>query len=235
MRITVANVISGTGALSQLGTGTTTLTGANTYTGTTTISAGTLQIGAGGTTGALGTGAVTNNATLQFNRSDALTVANAISGTGARQPGRHRHHQPDRRQHLLGHDHDLGRHPAASAPAAPTGTLGTGDVVNNAHPAAQPLRRHHGRQRHLRHRCAHQAGGRHRDADRRQHLLRHDDDLGRHPAGRRRRHHRHAGHRRRRQQRGTLQPSTAPMRHHGRPTTSPAPARSPSCCRHQRR
>ena len=81
--ITVANAIGGTGALTQAGTGTTTLTGANTYSGTTTISAGTLQVGAGGTIGTLGTGAVTDNGTLTFNRSDALTVGNDISGTGA--------------------------------------------------------------------------------------------------------------------------------------------------------
>ena len=49
---------------------------------TTTISAGTLQIGSGGTTGSLGTGAVVNSGTLAFNRSDAVTVANAISGGG---------------------------------------------------------------------------------------------------------------------------------------------------------
>ena len=43
---------------------------------------GFLRIGAGGTTGTLGTGAVTNNATLQINRSNAITVGNTISGSG---------------------------------------------------------------------------------------------------------------------------------------------------------
>jgi fibronectin-binding autotransporter adhesin len=80
--LTVANAIGGTGAVTKSGAGTTTLTGANTYSGTTTISAGTLQIGSGGTTGSLGSGAVVNNAALSFNRSDTLTVANAISGSG---------------------------------------------------------------------------------------------------------------------------------------------------------
>ena len=66
------------------GTGTQTLTGANTYTGTTTINAGTLQIGNSGTSGTLGAGAVSvaSGANLNFNRSDAFTVANNISGAG---------------------------------------------------------------------------------------------------------------------------------------------------------
>ncbi len=83
--LTLAQTISGAGALRQIGTGTTILTGANTYSGGTTISAGTLELGAGGT---LGTGAVVNNATLAINRADAVTIANAISGTGVlRQSG----------------------------------------------------------------------------------------------------------------------------------------------------
>ncbi len=44
-------VISGTGTLSQQGTGTSILTAANTYSGGTTVTAGTLQIGNGGTMG----------------------------------------------------------------------------------------------------------------------------------------------------------------------------------------
>ncbi|MCU0795745.1 MAG: autotransporter-associated beta strand repeat-containing protein [Akkermansiaceae bacterium] len=52
--------------------------------GTTTLNNGTfLQVGAGGTTGTLGSGAVTNNGSLIFNRSNSLTVSNAISGTGS--------------------------------------------------------------------------------------------------------------------------------------------------------
>ena len=71
------------GAIAFSGGGTAILTGQKTYTGVTTIDSGTtLQIGAGGTTGKLGAGAVANNGMLIFNRSNAMTVANAISGSG---------------------------------------------------------------------------------------------------------------------------------------------------------
>ena len=80
---TVNNSISGTGTLSKAGTGTFTLGGNNTYTGTTTISAGTLQIGSGGTSGTLGTGALTNNGTLAINRSNAVTLGDTLSGSGS--------------------------------------------------------------------------------------------------------------------------------------------------------
>ncbi len=74
--------ISGSGSLTNDGSGTTILNGNNTYTGDTMINAGTLQVGSGSTSGALGTGAVTNNATLIFNRAGSLAVNNAIAGTG---------------------------------------------------------------------------------------------------------------------------------------------------------
>ena len=75
---------NGSGALSvtKTGAGRWIFAGNNSYSGTTTISAGTLQIGNGGTSGTLGGGAVVNNATLTFLRSDALNVASSISGTG---------------------------------------------------------------------------------------------------------------------------------------------------------
>ena len=85
----IGSVIKGTAGLTISGSGgILVLTGANTYSGGTTISAAgtTLQVGLGGTTGSLGSGNVTINGAgtgyLGFDRSDAITVANAISGTG---------------------------------------------------------------------------------------------------------------------------------------------------------
>jgi autotransporter-associated beta strand protein len=85
--ISVALQFSGSnvtdGGLTKYGSGTLVLTGNNTFTGPTAISSGTLQIGAGGATGRLGTGTVTNNGALVFNLS--LTgdyTPPAISGSG---------------------------------------------------------------------------------------------------------------------------------------------------------
>ncbi len=57
------------------------LTGTNTYSGGTKVTAGTLQVGDGGTSGAV-VGDITDNAALAFKRSDSVTYAGAISGTG---------------------------------------------------------------------------------------------------------------------------------------------------------
>ena len=84
--ITAANdvLISGkisSGGLTKAGDGTMILTGANDYAGGTTISGGTLQIGNNGTGGVL-PGNVANNAALVWSRSDSLTYAGVISGSG---------------------------------------------------------------------------------------------------------------------------------------------------------
>lgn len=79
--LVVPNLISGSGSVQVLG-GDITLTADNTYTGGTTISEGALHIGDGGTSGSLGSGAVTTNGHLVFNRSDTVTVPNPISGSG---------------------------------------------------------------------------------------------------------------------------------------------------------
>ena len=79
---TISGGISGDYAIEKTGAGTVVFSGDNSYTATT-IAAGTLRIGAGGTTGTLGSGNVVNNGVLVFNRSNDLTVANSISGTGS--------------------------------------------------------------------------------------------------------------------------------------------------------
>lgn len=78
---TISGTISGTGSLTKSGSGVATLTGNNTYAGATTISAGTLQLGSGSTSGAV-SGTIANSGNLTFNRSDSFTLANTITGTG---------------------------------------------------------------------------------------------------------------------------------------------------------
>jgi len=76
---TDSGILSGSGALTKAGNGTLVLTRSNTYSGGTTVSAGTLELGNGGSVA----GNITNNATLSINRTDSSTLGNAISGTGA--------------------------------------------------------------------------------------------------------------------------------------------------------
>ncbi len=75
--------LTGQGVIDKLNSGRLTIDVTNNMSGVVTISAGTLQVGNGDSFGSLGTGAVTNNATLSFNRADtALTVGNPIHGSG---------------------------------------------------------------------------------------------------------------------------------------------------------
>ena len=74
--------IAGVAGLTKSGSGMLILETANTYTGPTVINSGTLQIGNANASGTLGTGAVTNNGTLTFNRTDGIGLANDLHGTG---------------------------------------------------------------------------------------------------------------------------------------------------------
>lgn len=75
--------LTGTGGLVKNGSGRLVLSGTNTFTGPIQISAGTIEIGNGGTTGSISpVGTITNDATLVVNRSNDLVLANRIGGSG---------------------------------------------------------------------------------------------------------------------------------------------------------
>lgn len=79
--------IAGAGTLVKEGTGILILTGTAAHAGGTLVSSGTLQVGMGGTTGALA-GNVINNSEVAFVRSDTVTFAGDMTGTGSlRQSG----------------------------------------------------------------------------------------------------------------------------------------------------
>lgn len=86
---TLAKVISGTGAVNKLGTGTVVLSGANSYSGQTNIEQGILSISASANLGdasATNTIRIANNATLQSTGADVDLGANrgiAMTGLGA--------------------------------------------------------------------------------------------------------------------------------------------------------
>ncbi len=81
---TFAGAIAGIGTLTQAGPGLLALSGSNTYTGNTIVSAGTLQVGNGGSGEFLGSPIVSlsSNVSLSFSHSDALTYAGSIIGNG---------------------------------------------------------------------------------------------------------------------------------------------------------
>ncbi len=77
-----SGAIDGAGDFIKSGSGKVILRGANSWTGDTLIGAGTLQVGEDGPGGVLGSGEVTNNGTLRFERTGTLTVPNPIGGSG---------------------------------------------------------------------------------------------------------------------------------------------------------
>ena len=75
--------LAGPGGITKQGVGILTLDVTNALAGPTLIQGGTLQIGNNDFYGGLGSGPVTNNATLTFERADNLTVGNYLTGTGS--------------------------------------------------------------------------------------------------------------------------------------------------------
>ncbi len=73
--------IYGKTGLTKTGIGNLILDVNNSYAGPTIIQNGAIQVGAAGARGSLGTGAVTNNGGLTFNRTDSFTVGNNIAGS----------------------------------------------------------------------------------------------------------------------------------------------------------
>jgi autotransporter-associated beta strand protein len=83
--VNISGNISGTGGsrvLTVNGSGVLALSGSNTFSGGAVITAGTLQIGAGGASGTPGAGPITDYGTLAVNRSDTYSLSTSISGTG---------------------------------------------------------------------------------------------------------------------------------------------------------
>ncbi len=129
---TIASSIdTGTGALIKNGNGSLILTGDNTYSGGTTINSGILQVGdgVGGSTGLIGTGNITNNASLIFSVNNSVYVNGNISGTGSLT-------NTDSYLILTGSNNYSGTTTINSGTLqigdqGTSGTLGTGDVLNN--------------------------------------------------------------------------------------------------------
>ncbi|EKR8719099.1 TPA: autotransporter-associated beta strand repeat-containing protein [Salmonella enterica] len=118
-----ANNIGGTGSVVKSGDETLTLSGTNSYTGGTTISGGTLVAS---NVDALGTGDVTNDATLELNTGG--TFDNAISGSGQVVKS------GDKTLTLSGSNTYTGGSTIndGTLVASNVEALGTGDVTNNA-------------------------------------------------------------------------------------------------------
>ena len=75
--------LSGAGGIVKSNTGTLTFLTTNNNTGAMVIAAGSVQVGNGTTSGALGSGNLIDNGALIFNHPDTQTVASVISGSGS--------------------------------------------------------------------------------------------------------------------------------------------------------
>jgi fibronectin-binding autotransporter adhesin len=80
--LTITGNLTGTGNLLKTGAQTLTLLGDASHSGGTTVTAGTLQIGDGNTSGTI-SGDIANAGTVVFNRADSSSYTGVISGTGA--------------------------------------------------------------------------------------------------------------------------------------------------------
>ncbi len=81
--LTITGPVGGTGTLTKAGVAALILSGAVTHAGDTIVNEGTLQFGAGGTTGSIAKDILTFGGTVAFNRSDAISYGNVISGPAA--------------------------------------------------------------------------------------------------------------------------------------------------------
>jgi autotransporter-associated beta strand protein len=72
---------TGSGVLEKTGSGRLTLSGDSAFTGQLTLTAGSVRLGDGGSTGSLG-GNIVNAGTLELNRSDDFIFTNSVTGTG---------------------------------------------------------------------------------------------------------------------------------------------------------
>jgi autotransporter-associated beta strand protein len=129
--VTLATAVAGSaGTLTKAGVGGLTIVATVPFSGDYAISGGTLQVGAGGTTGSIGGGAISNAGTLVINRSDDVTMVNAITGNGAVTK------QGSARLTLTGANGITGTLTIAGGTlqignAGTAGSIGTGAIVNN--------------------------------------------------------------------------------------------------------